>query len=147
MSPCATKAASHEALIERPAPVQGHNHTLRLTHGAVRPSESLHPAVKGVTTQPACRRTATLLLLLEPTAALVGKQLKLRLFNFPTLSRPRWLGLPAGWVALLPGSHLHAKCVFICFSALVLWKRKQLRFYSGARGRSITQLPRMSLGI
>ena len=114
---------------------------LKITHRAVRPSES-PPTVKSATTHPACPRTTTLLLFLKPTAALVGKQL----FISSLFSRPRWLDLPAGWVALLPGSHLHAKCVFICFPDSLLWRLHFFFFffYNWVYG-GITQPPQRTL--
>lgn len=141
----ATEAVSHEAFIESPASAQGHNHTLQITHRAVRPRESLHlqwtvsPPTLPASVQPPCCCFSNLPQLWLGSIWTMA-------VHFLTLSRPRWLDLPAGWVALLPRSHLHAKCVFICFPVLVLWKRKQLNFYNWVHG-PITQLPQMRLGI
>lgn len=98
---------------------QGHNQALQITHGSQAKWES-PSAVRGVTTHPACRNTTTRCCCFLNLPQLLWGSSWVAAVHCLALSRPRWLVfLPAGWVALMPGSHLNPKCVFIWLPVLV----------------------------
>lgn len=123
---------SHVALyaVGVPKPVHGPHRALRVVKRAVRA-----PIYSGQ-----CHHQAFLPTYNHPVAVSLTYRISgwEPVAHFLIHSRPHWLALPAGWVARLPGSHLHAKCVFICFPVLVLWKWKQLHFNNWEHGR-VTQ--------
>lgn len=116
VSPCATKAASPEA---------SRKHTELSGQLSLHLQWRISPPTLPSVIQPPCCCFSNL------PQLWLGSNWTV---HFLTFSRPRWLNLPTGWVALLPGSQVHAKYFHLLSWFWFYGSKCNLIFYNWLHG-------------